>query len=407
MALFKYKAQGRGGDIEEGVRHELDREAVIRYLMAKGLRPLVVEQGRKEGQGINLSLPRFLPQKEGKISAKEVEFFTKQLALLVKGGMALDQALHLIRRQSDKETISAFAGRLERKLKEGKTLSAALAQEPSFAAMYANIVRAGEEGGVLPEMLLNIADYQAQSRELKQFIVSSSIYPLILLTMGIAILIILVAVILPRFQLLFAGMGEDLPMNVAVLMAVADFSSQHLLLTLGLFIGPPLGLILYGRSAEGRRLWGRVVLKMPIARDFVRDVETTRIFRTLEVLVDNGVQLVTALRISAGVASNEQYKELLAAATTALKEGQRVAPKLKGDLIPDLAVDLLAIGEESGRIGEICGQIARHFEQELRERLKRFVTLLEPIFILVMAVGAGYIVLSMLSVILSMNDIAG
>ena len=406
MALFKYKAQGRDG-IKKGVREAADKEAVIKYLMDKGLRPLLVELGGRERKGISIKLPSFGRKAKAGISSKEIEFFTKQLALLVKGGMSLDKALNLIRRQTEKESIRNFAGRLERKLKEGSTLSAALALEPGFSAMYANIVRAGEEGGVLPEMLLNIAEYQSESRELKQFIVSSSIYPLILLTMGIGIVIILVAVILPRFKLLFEGMGDELPMNVAALMAVADFSSNNLLLTLGLFVAPPVALIWYVRSDEGRRWLGRMVLKLPMTRPFIRDIETTRIFRTLEVLVTNGVQLVTALRISAGVAANEQYQHLLAQATTALKEGQRVAPKLKGDLIPDLAVDLLAIGEESGRIGEVCGQIASHFEQELRERLKRFVTLLEPVFILVMAVGAGYIVLSMLSVIMSMNDIAG
>ncbi|MEN8141516.1 MAG: type II secretion system F family protein [Thermodesulfobacteriota bacterium] len=406
MPQFSYKAQGRNG-LEEGVLEEADRQAVVRHLLSLGLRPLVVELQGKPRQKMSFNLTWPGRKREKKISGKELAFFTKELALLVQGGVGLDKALRLIRRQSDKETISSFAGRLEGKLKEGMTLSAALAEESAFSPMYANIVRAGEEGGVLPEMLLNIADYQARSRELKQFIISSSIYPIILLTMGIAILFILVAVILPRFKLLFAGMGQDLPLNVALLMGMADFVSNHFFLTLALFIAPPAALVWYGRRPEGRQLFDRLVVKTPIVRDFIRDMETTRIFRTLEVLVNNGVQFITALRISGGVAVNEHYRQLLLTATTALKEGQRVAPKLRGDLFPGLAVDLLAIGEESGRIGPICGQIASYFEDELRERLKRFITLLEPVFILVMAVGAGYIVLSMLTVILSMNDIAG
>jgi len=140
----------------------------------------------------------------------------------------------------------------------------------------------------------------------------------------------------------------------------------------------------------------------------VQDLETTRIFRTLEVLVKNGVHLATALRISSGIAVNHLYRNVLNKATEALKEGQRVSKRLKGEhLLPPLAVDLLAIGEESGRVGDVCGQIADHFDTELRTRVKRLISLVEPCFILGIAVVAGYIVVSMLSVILSINEIAG
>ena len=149
-------------------------------------------------------------------------------------------------------------------------------------------------------------------------------------------------------------------------------------------------------------------IRLPILAPFIKDLETTRIFRTLEVLVNNGVHLATALKICSGVAGNREFQRLLRQATTALKEGQRVGLKLKGaGILPDLAGDLLAVGEESGRVGLVCRQIADHYEEGLRTKTKRIIALVEPLFILVIAVGAGYVVISMLSVILSINEIAG
>ena len=354
MALFKYQAQTPEG-VSEGVIEGDDLNSANQALLRQGLRPFSVEPYEKKKSRSLISGSKL---RQGRLKSADMEFFTSQLALLVKGGMSLDGALRLIAKQTDKKELREFSSRLENKLKEGSSLSTALEEEPAFNTMYANIVRAGEEGGVLPEMLDNIAEYQAQARELRQFIISSSIYPLILLTAGFGILIVLFTVILPRFKVLFEGMGKELPMNVAILMGIADFMSSHLLLTIIGLVAVPTLLYFYVTSDKGQETLDDLSVKVPIIKGFIRDIETTRIFKTLEVLVKNGVHLVTALRISAGVASNRHYKELLGQATVALKEGQQVAPKLHGDLIPDLAVDLLAIGEESGRVGETCGQIA-------------------------------------------------
>ncbi len=403
MALFKYQAQGPEG-VVKGIIEGDDLQSASQKLLRQGLRPFTIAPyEQKKGRSFFAAAK----MRTGRLTSSDMEFFTSQLALLVKGGMSLDGALRLIAKQTDKKELRDFSARLEKKLKEGLALSAALEQEPAFSSMYANIVKAGEEGGVLPEMLDNIAEYQAQARELRQFIISSSIYPLILLVAGFSILIVLFTVILPRFKVLFEGMGKELPINVAMLMAVADFMSGHLFLTFITLVGLPTLIYFYAKSDRGRQNIEDMAISIPVVKGFIRDIETTRIFKTLEVLVKNGVHLVTALRISAGVATNRHYKDLLAGATMALKEGQQVAPKLHGDLIPDLAVDLLAIGEESGRVGETCGQIASHFEKQLRERLKRFIALVEPVFLLIMSFGAGYIVLSMLSVILGMSDITG
>jgi len=404
MPLFSYIAQDSTNNIKRGTIDESNREAVAARLLKSGLRPIEIRRAFESKSRIS-----FKGFRRERVSRQDIDFFTKQVSLLLGAGLSLDRCLRTIKQHSHNAAFSGFVGDLERKLKEGSSFSEALAGYPKFfSPMYVSIVRAGEEGGILSAMLTRIAEYQATSQELKKFIVSASIYPAFLLFVGFAAVIILVTAILPRFELLFEGMNQELPFNVRIMIDTAGFISDHLVVTLMMLGGIPLLLIQYFRSEQGRETLDRMSIRLPVISSFVGDLETTRIFRTLEVLVNNGVHLATALKISSGVAGNREFQRLLNQATTALKEGQRVGLKLKGaGLLPDLAGDLLAIGEDSGKVGQVCGQIADHYEDSLRMKTKRIIALIEPIFILCIALVAGYVVISMLSVILSINDIAG
>ncbi len=404
MSLFSYTALDSTNTPCKGVVDAMDRQGAAKHLMLKGLRPLEIKV-HLDAKKMSLGLG-FL--QKNKLTKTDIEFFTTQIALLLKAGLSLDAALRTMNRNSQKPAFKNFTGEMERKLKEGKSFSEALADYPMFSAMYVSIAKAGEEGGILPAMLAKISEYQKTFQELGQFVVSASIYPLILLLVGISAIGILVTTILPRFQVLFQGMGQQLPWNVKMMMDSAGFISDHIILTIIILLLPPVLVFYYFKSEKGRRFWDEKSISLPIISGFIRELETTRIFRTLEVLVKNGVHLSIALKICSGVAVNIEYKRLLYKATRALKEGQRIAAKLQGHgLFPDLAVDLLAIGEESGSVGEVCGQIAEYYERELRLRIQRLVAMIEPMFILMIALVAGYVVISMLTVILSINDIAG
>ncbi|MFO7760090.1 MAG: type II secretion system F family protein [Desulfobia sp.] len=405
MGLYKYSALDKANLVKQGILEAADKEEGASKLMNQGLRPLQIDSYREKRRNrLNLRLKLVNP----KISKSDINFFTSQVTLLLKAGLSLDNSLRVMRRNSQKEVFQEFVGSLERKLKEGKSFSEALSDYPYFSSMYINIVRAGEEGGILPEMLTRIAQYQATFRELKQFIISASVYPLFLLVLGFIAIIILITTILPRFEMLFEGMNQQLPANVQILMSLSGFISDHLLMVLAALFLPSAVVFHYLRTERGRRFFECWAVKIPGLARFIQGLETTRIFRTLEALVKNGVHLATALRITSGVVVNHLYREMLNQATEALKQGHRISDRLKGsDLLPDMAVDLLSIGEESGRVGEVCGQIADHYDQELRNRVKRMISLVEPLFILFIALVVGYIVISMLSVILSINSIAG
>ncbi|MBU0674225.1 MAG: type II secretion system F family protein [Proteobacteria bacterium] len=405
MSLFSYIAVDGANAIKRGTLDADDRETVAARLMESGLRPLEIRHAFQSRKRV------VMPWRFGteRVTRGDIDFFTKQVSLLLGAGLSLDSALRTIKQHSHKAAFRDFTGEIERKLKEGKSFSEALSDYPKqFSPMYVNIIKAGEEGGILPAMLTRISDYQASFQELKQFIVSASIYPAILLVVGFVALMVLIVAILPRFEVLFEGMGQELPLNVRVMIDSARMISDHLFAALLVMAGVPLLIYRYITSEAGSQALDRLAIRLPLISAFVKDLETTRIFRTLEVLVNNGVHLSTALKISAGVASNREFKRLLNRATSALKEGQRVGLKLKGSgLLPDLAGDLLAIGEESGRVGLVCGQIADHYEEGLRLKVKRLLALIEPLFILIIALVAGYVVVTMLSVILSINEIAG
>lgn len=405
MSLFKYTALDRENALIDGVLEASDKKAVASRLMKQGLRPVEIRR-HQESRKLSFSLiDRF--QKDT-LTKADIEFFTNQMGLLLNTGLSLDASLRIMKQHSHKAVFKDFTGQLEQKLKEGKSFSQALSEYPVFSPMYLSIVKAGEEGGILPAMLLKISEYQATFQELKQFVVSASIYPMFLLVVGITAIIILLTTILPRFEILFEGLGQELPMHVKILMNSAKLIGNHPFITLILFGGPPSALAWYLKTENGRLKFDRFTLKAPLLSGFIRDLETTRIFRTLEVLVKNGVHLATALKISSGVANNAEYRNTLNRATEALKEGRQIGQKLKGEgLFPELATDLLSIGEESGRVGQVCGQVADHFDKELKVRIKRIIALIEPVFILMLAVIVGYVVFSMLSVILSINEIAG
>ncbi|HIJ78340.1 MAG: type II secretion system F family protein [Desulfobulbaceae bacterium] len=405
MASFKYSALDHDNVLRNGILEAIDRDSAAKTLVRQGLRPVDIRrQPQTAAGGLGLKF-RFGRQK---LKRNDIDFFTNQIGLLLKSGLSLDAALRVMKNHSAKPEFQEFVAELGQKIKEGKSFSQALSEYPYFSPMYINIVRAGEEGGILPAMLSRIAGYQATFQELSQYIISASIYPLFLLAVGLVAIVILLTTILPRFEILFAGMGQQLPGHVAMLMATAKTIGAHPLLALLLLTGPPAALICYFKTPEGRERFDYLSLKIPVIAGFVRSLETTRIFRTIEVLVNNGVHLAMALKISSGVAGNIEYRRLLNQATQALKEGKRIGGKLgEARLFPELATELLAIGEESGRVGEMCGQIADHFEGELKLKIKRLTALVEPIFILLIALVAGYVVISMLSVILSINDIAG
>lgn len=405
MSLYKYTALDNKNASVDGVLEAADKQIVAERLMMQGLRPLDIRAYQEKKK---VSLAIFKKFRKDKITKTDIDFFTNQIGMLLNTGLSLDASLRVIKQHSHRPIFKEFTGNIEKKLKEGKSFSQALSDYPNFSPMYINIVKAGEEGGILPAMLVKISEYQATFQELKQFIISASIYPLFLLFVGIMAIIILLTTILPRFEILFEGLGQQLPFHVRTMMDIAKGISNHPLISLFLLVAPPTAAISYLKTKDGKEAYDRVSIKMPLLSGFIRDLETTRIFRTLEVLVNNGVHLATALKISSGVAGNRAYQTLLNKATVALKEGQQIGQKLKGaGLLPDLAADLLSIGEESGRVGTVCGQIADHYEKELRERVKRIIALIEPVFILLIAIVAGYVVISMLSVILSINDITG
>ncbi len=399
--MYKYIGT-KNGEVCEGLVNEPNELSAKRKLQQQDIVPVSIIP-YKTKKSYSFSFKKFNQNK--KLTQTDISFITKQLALLVDSGKSLDGALRTLSKQAKKPAIQAFTQRLENRIKEGSSLSSALADEPLFSSMYVNIVKAGEEGGALPEMLLNIAESQAEARELKQFIINSTIYPLFLAFAGFCIILALLLGIMPRFETLFSDLGNELPLNITILMAMSTFLTNHPFVSLLLFVSPIIAGYFVLQNSKIKVLTTDISLRLPVVGTLIRNLETTRIFHTLEVLVNNGVHLVSALKIASGVVANHQYRDLLLQATTALEEGQAVAPKLQGALIDDLAVDLLAMGEESGQIGKVCGQIAKHFEAELRNSVKNLIAVIEPAFILIMAFGVGTIVLSMLSVILSMNDI--
>lgn len=249
MSLFNYSALDYENTLKEGVMDGTDKAMVAHKLLSRGLRPLEIKPHAERKKSALASIELF---KREKITRSDIEFFTKQIAMLLDAGMSLDGALRVMKQNSNKPVFRNFMGQLERKLKEGKSFSQALAEHPQFSSMYVNIVKAGEEGGILPEMLTKMTEYQTTFHELKQFVISAAIYPAFLLVVGFVAICMLLLVILPRFEVLFTGLGHALPANVAFMMGFAKLVRSHIFLSLLVLIAPPALLVSYLRSVRGK-----------------------------------------------------------------------------------------------------------------------------------------------------------
>ena len=273
-----------------------------------------------------------------------------------------------------------------------------------FPRLYVNMVRAGEAGGVLPVVLEKLTEFLESTQELKEQVLSSMIYPIILVSTGGLSIIILLTYVLPKFSVIFSELGSSLPFSTQVLLSFSQGLKTYWWIALILII---LGWILfrtYTKSEQGRNRWDGIKLKL--LGDIIRKLETARFCRTLGTLIKSGVPLLQALKNSRDVISNQAIASALEPVSKGVQEGQGMAlPLASAGVFPPLAISMIKVGEETGQLDTMLLKVAATYEKSLRVSIKRFISFLEPAMILGMGLVIGFIVLSMLMAIFSITDL--
>jgi len=404
MALYVYRAADPGGRLIEGTMEAEAEQKVVARLHDMGYIPVRVALPGETPSKAALS---FGPVFGRRVNQWALLHFTQELATLLGAGLPLDRTLSTLSNLVEGEEFKKVVGQLLEGVRAGKPLSATMAEHPRlFPRLYVNMIRAGESGGVLDSVLRHLADYLQHTLELREEIKSALTYPVVLGVVASFSLMVLFVYVIPRFSLIFKDVRQALPW---ITMLVIDFSyalSRYGWIVLILLLLLGVATVFYVRSPEGRLQWDRFRLRLWIVGDLLREIEAARFSRTLSALLRGGVPLLDALGTVRGVMGNRLVERAIAQVQTRVKEGKgMVAPLTESGVFPPLALHMIAVGEETGKLEGMLASVAAHYDQEVKRTTKRLTALLEPALILSMGLVIGLVVISMLLAIFSIHDL--
>ncbi len=406
MPLYRYKAASADGQLLEGQMEAASRDAVVRRLQSQGHVPIRAEElgAATEQAPAGIRLPRLR-----RAGPREVQAFTTELATLLNAGLPLDRVLELL------ESLAPPGGGMDRVLEDlharvrgGADLSAALAGHPRlFSPFYVNMVRAGEAGGALETAVTRLAEFLERARAVREAVVTALVYPAILLTVALASLSLILAVVVPRISQMFADAGERLPWYTELVVGAGTLVEQYWWVLLALAVGGALWLRRDYATAAGRARWDRVVLSLPVAGALVRKAETGRFARSLGTMLGNGVPMLDAVAISRAIVSNTHIASAVGRVAESIREGQGLAaPLAREAVLPETAVKLIRVGEESGRLEEMLLKTADIYEREVDTGIRRMVAVLAPALVLLLAAMILGIMVSLVVPIITLNQLA-
>lgn len=405
MPLFVYKASDRSGKIITGTMEAKNRSMVINRLQNSSYFPIKIE----EGTGKRSTLSERLKGKRlfSRISKKEILGFTQQLSTLTGSAIPLDRSLATLKQLTQNERLASLIDDVHKNVHGGSLFADALAQHSRyFSKLYVNMIKAGETGGVLEGVLARLAEFLESAQELKDNIVSALIYPILLTIVGGAAVTVLLIFVVPKFKMIFLDMGQTLPMPTQILLGFSQGIIDYWWLILGV-CGVVYYLVRrYINTPRGRWKWDSTKLKIPLFGDLIQKIEIARFTRTLGTLIQSGVPILQSLSIVKDIIGNVVISRAISDAQVSIKEGEKISEPLKeSGVFPPLAVHMIDVGEETGQLEAMMFKVADTFETEVRNAVKRMIGLLEPALILLMGIIVGFIVISMLIAIFSINEV--
>jgi general secretion pathway protein F len=400
MTTFQFRALTADGKTRAGALAAESSRAAAGELRRQGLRPIHIGlEAPKSG----FQLPSFTSVRE-----RDISFFTQEMSTLLASGVPIDRSLEIVIELTDRPELKTVVQDVSRLLKGGKSLADSLAAHPKiFSELYINMVRAGEAGGSLATVFARMADYARSRDDLRGYIVSALVYPLLLAFVGLSSIFVLLYYVVPRFAAMFEDGRMKIPLPTQIMLSLSQFTRDYGFWLIGMLVVASLAFYSYIRQESGRIWWDTLKLKMPLLGDVIRRAETARFARAMGTLVANSVPLVQSLSISSRILSNTRMSKSLEQVAQGVKRGEGIAhPLTRVGEFPSLAGHLLAVGEETGRLDEMFNRMADIYDADTRAAVKRFTNLFEPLLILVMGIIVGALILSMLLAITSINEVA-
>lgn len=342
-----------------------------------------------------------------RVKMDELVMMTRNLAAMLKAGLPLSRAISVIERQTTNPRMKGVMVQLREGINKGDPLHVGLAQFPTtFSRLYVAMVRAGEESGSLIDALRTIALQLERSSNLRKKIKGAMIYPAIVISVMVLIGVLMMIYVVPTLTETFIQLNIELPKSTQFIIGTSNFLTNHGLLALGIFVSVIAGFIAFKRTAIGARSLHFTYIHLPVIGNLVKQTNSAYTARTLSSLLSSGVDIISAIHITQDVLQNVYYKEVLAEAALHVEKGSPLSETFIAHekLYPILVGEMILVGEETGQISQMLGELAEFYETEVEQKTKDLSTIIEPILMVVIGAGVGFFALAMIGPIYSISE---
>ncbi len=389
MPLYKWEGKTLKGSIKKG-EMEAPSEAALRiHLRQQNIIPTKISTKGKEIQ-LSFSFRKKVPR-------RSIAIFTRQLATMIDAGLPLVQSLDILASQQENKTFKNIIREIREDVEGGSTFAGALKKHPAvFDDLYTNLVVAGEEGGILDNILTRLSNYIEKAEALKKKVKSAMIYPAIIVTVAVLVVIILMLFVIPVFETMFKSAGQSLPLPTLVVLAISKFIQRYILVFIPALILFVFLFRKFYRTEAGRTLVDRLTLKVPVFGMLLKKVAVARFARTLGTLVSSGVPILDGLQIVSRTAGNRTIETAILQARASIREGETIAEPLgRSGIFPPMVIQMISVGESTGALDAMLGKIADFYDDEVDVAVSNLTSLLEPFLMIFLGVVIGGVVISM------------
>lgn len=391
VAVYSYKARTAVGQLVTGTLEAENEKVLNSKLSAMGYVPVQIQEQKKA-----LDLRSFFIRFQ-KVNLKSLAIFARQFSTMIDAGLSLVKCLDILAQQTEDDKLREIVKQVRQSVEDGSTLANSFAQFPqTFSPLFINLVNAGEVGGVLDEVMQRLSGFLESDQRLRSKVKSAMTYPTIIMVVAVGVVIFLVTFVLPTFISMFEGMDLELPLPTLFLLGVSNFMRKFWYIAVAGAVGSVMALMRYISTPTGKKMFDRLILKVPVFGPLNRKVAISRFARTLATLLASGVNVMQALEVVAKASGNNVIQEAVMTARASIREGESIAaPLAESEVFPPMVTQMISVGEETGNLDGMLQKISDFYDLEVETTLSALTSLLEPLLMVGMGVVVGFIVISM------------
>ncbi len=408
MARYLFQARNAAGKVQTGQLEAADEADLRQKLKSQNMVPLrIVQAPAPKGSVAGAAGSLFGGPK--KANTKDLQIFTRQFSTLINAGIPVVDALKLLGDGKRDPTLKEAAQKVRTQIEAGKRLGDAMGTMPHiFDRFYVNMVRAGEEAGILDGILMRLSTYMEKAEKIKKQVVGALVYPAAIIVVAVIVIVGILIFVIPKFQEMFSSAGKELPAITQVVVNMSQFLIQKWYLVPVLAIGIPYATFTWYQTPEGRDTFDRIIIRIPLFGELIQKSAVAKLSRTLSTLLSSGVSVMEALDIAAKTAGNAVIEEALIRSKESVMSGRSLAqPLSKEPMIPDMVAQMIAIGEQSGTLDTMLGKIADFYEDDVENAVKALTSMIEPLLMIFLGGTIAVLVLAMYLPIFDMANVVG